>query len=169
MCGEHHALVSGIAVSLGSSPHVRGTRWRSFSNDHAMGIIPACAGNTRHCRARLGYSGDHPRMCGEHNYSEIETPRKPGSSPHVRGTPAYTLVADSLFGIIPACAGNTRKQSGRLSGDRDHPRMCGEHQSLTPYISLSRGSSPHVRGTLVEYTTTVDESGIIPACAGNTD
>ena len=51
---------------------------------------------------------------------------------------------------------------------RDHPRMCGEHMLPSECLPYSRGSSPHVRGTL-EVRDAVDElPGIIPACAGNT-
>ena len=72
------------------------------------------------------------------------------------------------MGIIPACAGNTLPGAGRVQPHRDHPRVCGEH----PWRGLSRflvlGSSPRVRGTLCAAMISSCITGIIPACAGNT-
>ena len=91
-----------------------------------------------------------------------------GSSPRVRGTPDIKLVLGEVGGIIPACAGNTNYKSYALRKAWDHPRVCGEHDLLN-YVDARRlGSSPRVRGTLVEGVPSVLNIGIIPACAGNT-
>ena len=50
----------------GSSPHVRGTLNPYRCPNIRMGIIPACAGNTKPCTATGNTTRDHPRMCGEH-------------------------------------------------------------------------------------------------------
>ena len=73
-----------------------------------------------------------------------------------------------MFGIIPACAGNTRDQSGQISASRDHPRVCGEHTVSACRCASRSGSSPRVRGTLHDPRRPVRHPGIIPACAGNT-
>src|SRR5208282_131487 len=49
-----------------------------------------------------------------------------------------------------------------------HPRVCGEHGSLTGQIWHFHGSSPRVRGTLNELDTASLKRRFIPACAGNT-
>ena len=49
MCGEHPLSAYVHVPSLGSSPHVRGTQTCIHSHGGFVGIIPACAGNTRPC------------------------------------------------------------------------------------------------------------------------
>ena len=50
----------------------------------------------------------------------------------------------------------------------DHPRVCGEHGNDSKIVALRMGSSPRVRGTPTAVALYSAESGIIPACAGNT-
>ena len=53
------------------------------------------------------WTGDHPRVCGEHLdncWLALETL---GSSPRVRGTQGLASHIRKEAGIIPACAGNT--------------------------------------------------------------
>ena len=66
MRGEH--LGSGFVKLLrqGSSPHARGARLVALAAAAGPGIIPACAGSTRHNNATASADGDHPRMRGEH-------------------------------------------------------------------------------------------------------
>ena len=73
-----------------------------------------------------------------------------------------------MVGIIPACAGNTSRISRTRPRPGDHPRVCGEHSSRASTRSSTSGSSPRVRGTLLNYATRPPKRGIIPACAGNT-
>ena len=110
MCGEHSRCCRRLSGRLGSSPHVRGTLlFLNFLHD-IQGIIPACAGNTPCVRVWPGGLGDHPRMCGEHYGRGGNGKSITGSSPHVRGT-LWSLIVHSIWsGIIPACAGNTRRR-----------------------------------------------------------
>ena len=107
-------------------------------------------------------------MCGEHKTQDKDTPEYEGSSPHVRGTPRRGDGRGDPFGIIPACAGNTWVEPRKAPAPRDHPRMCGEHATLSGMVASRRGSSPHVRGTHVIRGVDLVATGIIPACAGNT-
>ena len=52
---------------------------------------------------------------------------------------------------------------------RDHPRVCGEHWSPKSIKTEPPGSSPRVRGTQRHRARDSNRTGIIPACAGNTD
>ena len=149
MCGEHFN-----AVRSATSP--------------PPGIIPACAGNTRHRRLGVKNRWDHPRMCGEHYTPRMTFVAMSGSSPHVRGTPPHNRIHRRSRGIIPACAGNTLRYAGQYSQCGDHPRMCGEHLVAVAVESCLVGSSPHVRGTHYPVTIPEDALRIIPACAGNT-
>ena len=133
-----------------------------------MGIIPACAGNTPSRGWRNGQRRDHPRVCGEHLHVSGTTSKLPGSSPRVRGTRSKSRRRTATRGIIPACAGNTCLPRSSPSSIRDHPRVCGEHLINELFAGKDVGSSPRVRGTLLESSWTVRLVGIIPACAGNT-
>ncbi|PKU92721.1 hypothetical protein CQR47_0570 [Bifidobacterium thermophilum] len=150
MCGEHAANAFVYASEKGSSPHVRGTPNDNTSVSMVSGIIPACAGNTANLIVIVRLFRDHPRMCGEHGANDIGRATGRGSSPHVRGTHFWPGPVSRAAGIIPACAGNTFQRFQPFSRDGDHPRMCGEHYRQRPSGLPGRGSSPHVRGTLLK-------------------
>ena len=153
---------------MGSSPHARGTLDILHRYHHYLGIIPACAGNTKPIESLAGRSGDHPRMRGEHPLLIDPMTCDEGSSPHARGTLLLTLEERRFNGIIPACAGNTTVPAFSAISYRDHPRMRGEHVITVQYNVSAEGSSPHARGTRVCAQLAVATWGIIPACAGNT-
>ena len=58
-------------------------------------------------------------------------------------------------------------KSFRLS-HRDHPRIRGEHNTMTALKQHGLGSSPHTRGALVHVLIALVVQGIIPAYAGST-
>mgnify|MGYP006890180212 FL=1 len=168
MCGEHLDAGSEQKPCPGSSPHVRGALLRLLIAATIGGIIPACAGSTRRACRRCWPNRDHPRMCGEHDGADGVSSPPWGSSPHVRGAPlALNCVAFS-GGIIPACAGSTSSSRGPGWRRRDHPRMCGEHLVIAGLRPSRSGSSPHVRGALLNAEKYGLARGIIPACAGST-
>ncbi len=147
MCGEHEGNTFHIPEDMGSSPHVRGTRDALLELLQLSRIIPACAGNTSYAVAAVSLEGDHPRMCGEHAWTQGAVDGAWGSSPHVRGTLSRIMPSNRGVGIIPACAGNTGFVRCRASQPWDHPRMCGEHPTAETISRTVSGSSPHVRGT----------------------
>ena len=107
-------------------------------------------------------------MCGEHTGSKRHASNPTGSSPHVRGARRPSWRRCRRRGIIPACAGSTKCQCGRISFIGDHPRMCGEHLDAEFMLASTSGSSPHVRGALGAHGARRRVRGIIPACAGST-
>ena len=107
ICGEHFFLFCGVVVTLGSSPHMRGTHETGLHTAIHTGIIPAYAGNTSHHTANATNRKDHPRICGEHLVSCVPFSFPPGSSPHMRGTHDVDSADEAFTGIIPAYAGNT--------------------------------------------------------------
>ena len=128
-------------------------------------------------------------MCGEHVVLFCVMPVASGSSPRVRGTRQSSPHGYRLTGIIPACAGNTRRSRIRRKDSRDHPRVCREHVMDVGDSTVEPGSSPRVRGTLParhqskggkrdhprvcgehRFPSVMDalRPWIIPACAGNT-
>ncbi len=169
VCGEHPWRGLSRFLVLGSSPRVRGTLCAAMISSCITGIIPACAGNTQITLLPGRSPRDHPRVCGEHLPSFLLPSFIAGSSPRVRGTLAFVPLAVFHRGIIPACAGNTRWCPGRSADDGDHPRVCGEHFGVLCATCVGAGSSPRVRGTRALLTHDLPLSGIIPACAGNTN
>ena len=91
-----------------------------------------------------------------------------GSSPRMRGTPTNNNTSSIVAGIIPAYAGNTCEERRRCGQDRDHPRVCGEHDVCNSGLAVNQGSSPRMRGTLCGVPRDTTTRGIIPAYAGNT-
>ena len=148
VCGEHSLSPRTSRVGTGSSPRMRGTRHHSGRCAFDGGIIPAYAGNTIPVRGLA-------RIIA-------------GSSPRMRGTPAVYQKPHILAGIIPAYAGNTYVGQWRQYDQRDHPRVCGEHITAMKHVNSMLGSSPRMRGTLVDGFGKLGIFGIIPAYAGNT-
>ena len=112
--------------------------------------------------------GDHPRVCGEHKVDDSTGEGAWGSSPRMRGTLRRAFRKFRRLGIIPAYAGNTQPVSPCRQCNRDHPRVCGEHDPLVPSVCDVLGSSPRMRGTLGRRVVGLCLVGIIPAYAGNT-
>ena len=129
MCGEHLVAIALSATWPGSSPHVRGAHIDTAAVDADFGIIPACAGSTEQYLRCVCVFWDHPRMCGEHVADILFFVDIQGSSPHVRGALPAGGGNSAIAGIIPACAGSTMRVAIPVRGNRDHPRMCGEHTS----------------------------------------
>ena len=153
---------------MGSSPHSRGTPAKSVLLNILVRIIPAFAGNTSVSRHLERAARDHPRIRGEHYKNWLYSSVKLGSSPHSRGTPHKRAIRISHVRIIPAFAGNTCNGVVCDAGNWDHPRIRGEHCTVTFDAQDSAGSSPHSRGTPLPASQTRCPAGIIPAFAGNT-
>ena|ERR1019366_6697804 len=110
----------------------------------------------------------HPRVCGEHVTPLDVLNSTCGSSPRVRGTHICRVHVSCFLRFIPACAGNTSRKMSAMDTIPVHPRVCGEHRSSTSSTAASIGSSPRVRGTLVDKLPGPEGRRFIPACAGNT-
>ena len=85
----------------------------------------------------------------------------------MRGTVEQFKVAWQTDGIIPACAGNSDNIDEIDDESWDHPRVCGEQEAMRLVLGDEQGSSPRVRGTVLQSVGNVAKNGIIPACAGN--
>ena len=107
-------------------------------------------------------------MCGEYLLGKFGTLTGLGSPPRVRGIQDIDDVAYQVFGITPACAGNTAWVSLGFVGFWDHPRVCGEYRLGFFGFCWVLGSPPRVRGIHVHIIAAHVYIGITPACAGNT-
>ena len=72
-------------------------------------------------------------------------------------------------GITPAHAGNTAYDYLRDAVDEDHPRACGEYELYEDALPDERGSPPRMRGIPDSRPVGIQNAGITPAHAGNTE
>ena len=169
VCGEHltHLLEKGH--EQGSSPRMRGAPDPAHHWDGHRGIIPAYAGSTNRSRSRCRSSGDHPRVCGEHQRTPCSWPCPRGSSPRMRGARRCAVLDGRPERIIPAYAGSTSLWASVRLCFMDHPRVCGEHLTHLLEKGHEQGSSPRMRGAPDPAHHWDGHRGIIPAYAGSTN
>ncbi len=168
MRGEHRPPGEAGQDSRGPSPHARGALVRAAGRPHRGGTIPACAGSTRSSWPTPMWSGDHPRMRGEHKKQLADPDVERGPSPHARGAQEAVGRPRCGAGTIPACAGSTRSSWPTPMWSGDHPRMRGEHKKQLADPDVERGPSPHARGAQEAVGRPRCGAGTIPACAGST-
>ncbi len=130
-------------------------------------IIPASAGNGPDGGPSSTHVADHPRVCGERFRIKIQFPSYTGSSPRLRGTAMAWWTSQPWPRIIPASAGNGLAVNWMAVHGMDHPRVCGERQPSRDPLRKTSGSSPRLRGTVVNGYFIVNTERIIPASAGN--
>ena len=106
-------------------------------------------------------------MCGElAGPSSTRTARS--VHPHVCGELLAQCESHSTTcRFIPACAGNSDGWGRPSRAWPVHPRVCGELALRAQAAGQTRGSSPRVRGTLIELQHALVSQRFIPACAGN--
>ena len=136
--------------------------------DPVLRITPACAGTTSKRQGGDHRQKDHPRVCGNHRSSGAAFSEPAGSPPRVREPPGAGLCNGDVLGITPACAGTTCRDGGARRGDRDHPRVCGNHAQGRKGRTRGVGSPPRVREPLAVALFLPVRNGITPACAGTT-
>ena len=148
--GSTSAPSPGRGSVSGSSPHTRGARDVTEIKPLGGGIIPAYAGSTDGLPLAEWRRADHPRIRGEHAGAGDGRVHDLGSSPHTRGARRCRSSPRYRWGIIPAYAGSTPWTSFAPSPYADHPRIRGEHFSITNNAGIAAGSSPHTRGAHLE-------------------
>ena len=152
----------------GLSPHARGKRQRRVGLRRRLGPIPACAGETAECAATRGHRWAYPRMRGGNPYSARLRATKAGLSPHARGKLTSMHPPCTVFGPIPACAGETKEDERLDRPTTAYPRMRGGNEVLACGLCQGLGLSPHARGKRRRCGPIPGAQGPIPACAGET-
>ena len=168
VCGENVSPRRAACARTGSSPRVRGKRRRCPAARQRPGLIPACAGKTCSRARAPSRASAHPRVCGENPRTVPANSMIVGSSPRVRGKRSRRPARRRRAGLIPACAGKTKGTISRARSGPAHPRVCGENPAMKQKKPPTYGSSPRVRGKLIEYGESALVIGLIPACAGKT-
>ena len=133
---------------------------------HAIGSIPACAGeppwpNLRHCPRRV-----YPRVCGGTWPSRTTNAYLWGLSPRVRGNRPARVRIICWMRSIPACAGEPGRARVSRHTSEVYPRVCGGTAAAAAHSRLAVGLSPRVRGNLFGGCGRRHRRGSIPACAG---
>ena len=84
----------------------------------------------------------------------------------MRGKVTLKKAGRCHVGITPACAGKSVAAVSFCAFCWDHPRVCGEKESLEILSKMPRGSPPRVRGKDQIALVDCRQQGITPACAG---
>ncbi len=105
-------------------------------------------------------------MCGEKFIRNAELPLYTGSPPRVRGKDTRHCDNRITNRITPACAGKSAELKWAIHRFWDHPRVCGEKESLSAPAPPQAGSPPRVRGKGFNGVERGLNARITPACAG---
>ncbi len=166
--GEHTIRHPATSTNVGPSPRARGARGGHGAGGGRRGTIPACAGSTGvRCSVRL-WTGDHPRVRGEHSSPALAKHADWGPSPRARGALKKIEDEGHRIGTISACAGSTEPARTLIASHWDHPRVRGEHHGHAAPPGTRGGPSPRARGARPSHPEGGPVSGTIPACAGST-
>ena len=148
---------------------MRGKPVRHRTEGDATRIIPAHAGQTRIAPLIAGLYPDHPRACGANDPLNVKDAIRDGSSPRMRGKRHSGWAYYCPQRIIPAHAGQTQCRRICNRNAPDHPRACGANPTLRRAEGAHVGSSPRMRGKLLDCVQHSVHRRIIPAHAGQTD
>ena len=167
-CGENDTVSGAIVEILGSPPQVRGKLVACGLRLAPLRITPAGAGKTRTCLLQVGRPQDHPRRCGENTAIIPPITATRGSPPQVRGKLVTFILKALSWGITPAGAGKTLSGKDYQPCRMDHPRRCGENDTIISWTAKEIGSPPQVRGKQCGQSLLRCTPGITPAGAGKT-
>ena len=166
-CGEQAVTAPLAPRKYGSSPLVRGTALLCAIPRNCFRFIPARAGNRPPATFMMLTAKVHPRSCGEQIGACVLQGYSSGSSPLVRGTACSLRRMSLIRRFIPARAGNRSFIRLQPFLEAVHPRSCGEQPTLFHPQTYPLGSSPLVRGTVLQDLFVVISYRFIPARAGN--
>mgnify|MGYP001002450969 CR=1 FL=1 len=133
-------------TTRGTSPRMRGKPTTPSRCDLSPWNIPAYAGKTQDQYFWWLSCEEHPRVCGENHPWWISPAHRRGTSPRMRGKPAYSADEVKALRNIPAYAGKTNHQNHRQRDEAEHPRVCGENETGFMPPESWKGTSPRMRG-----------------------
>ncbi len=166
--GDHGNWQCNQCSRWGPPPRARGPLREGSWRQATPGTTPACAGTTVRASPHHLTAWDHPRVRGDHNSSAIHCTHQGGPPPRARGPRWAGPPMWPHAGTTPACAGTTIRSGAPSCGDRDHPRVRGDHRTEAISASDRPGPPPRARGPPAILTALRAEGGTTPACAGTT-
>ena len=166
VCGKKPDSRNTLQLSPGSPPRMRGKAKEEPYRPCHPGITPACAGKRSRRTGRRWSSRDHPRVCGEKISGTTLITTQQGSPPRMRGKAPSLRERLHWHRITPAYAGKSGISPGFLLSYRDHPRVCGEKESVNDGTAIRAGSPPRMRGKARSCQANTSVTRITPAYAG---
>ena len=166
VCGEKNGNYDTQACGGGSPPRMRGKGGLGQNARFKARITPAYAGKRHSPCMRGTCPRDHPRVCGEKISGTTLITTQQGSPPRMRGKAPSLRERLHWHRITPAYAGKSGISPGFLLSYRDHPRVCGEKESVNDGTAIRAGSPPRMRGKAGQIQSQTPELGITPAYAG---
>ena len=145
---------------------MRGKALYDLEQDSAARITPAHAGKRGSGLVKMCLIGDHPRACGEKFTKCAASTGCKGSPPRMRGKVSFFLSQYFTVGITPAHAGKSMGTACTMRLNKDHPRACGEKDSVILLFLPVGGSPPRMRGKAFVLCGHGGFVGITPAHAG---
>ena len=127
VCGENWCHGRRVAVTIGTSPRMRGKPTAPVRLVLSRRNIPAYAGKTVTLMGDVITPPEHPRVCGENAIIALVYAVAHGTSPRMRGKHSGVLTQTLLKGNIPAYAGKTSSANCEQPHHSEHPRVCGEN------------------------------------------
>ena len=85
VCGEERQNVDAGSIAKGSPPRMRGRGRHRPRHPPRLRITPAYAGKSNNSYNKEDTLWDHPRVCGEECTRIVQTVKKVGSPPRMRG------------------------------------------------------------------------------------
>ena len=147
VCGGAQGPAALARCPRGLSPRVRGSPRHRPAGQHAIGSIPACAGEPPSKTASAHTRRVYPRVCGGASLLDMCAVDPLGLSPRVRGSRLRGIGHPQRLGSIPACAGEPCSAIISLPSTRVYPRVCGGAPSAKKSSAFRKGLSPRVRGS----------------------
>ena len=105
LCGEKSLVDTQESTRLGSPPPMRGKDAVALAAGSIPRITPAYAGKSLRLPLCVLLCRDHPRLCGEKDFSKVGGSMAEGSPPPMRGKEYPTASHKSCRRITPAYAG----------------------------------------------------------------
>ena len=145
---------------------MRGKVPRQCTQAQDPGITPAYAGKRKRAVVSSRRCQDHPRLCGEKMHFFLAGSGCIGSPPPMRGKAPFLSPRIIIPGITPAYAGKSRSRGNAACARKDHPRLCGDKNTLCFRHCVTTGSPPPMRGKGTVRGKNTRPWRITPAYAG---
>ena len=168
VCGEDFGQLFAVVPDWGPPPRMRGRPASEVTAVVILGTTPAYAGKTPDGINPCQWWGDHPRVCGEDKRGSFCRMSSKGPPPRMRGRQRRLVLLANPLGTTPAYAGKTLRCVWRVSGGRDHPRVCGEDENVLDISGAMPGPPPRMRGRPHCHYVYWGSEGTTPAYAGKT-